>query len=111
LRLFTLFLLHKGLEGLIYKEMRIIFLLFFGYLLYQFLIKPIFIGMRGEQLNRPRSPQNDLLEMMRRMEELKKQQYQQYQQQEQQTQQTQQAPQKTKPSQNDGEYIDYEEVD
>ena len=93
------------LKVLIYNEMRIIFLLFFGYLVYQFLIKPVFIGMRGEQLNRPRSPQNDLLEMMRRMEELKRQQYQQYQQQE------QQAAQKTKPSQNDGEYIDYEEVD
>jgi len=85
--------------------------MFFGYLVYQFLIKPVFIGMRGEQLNRPRNPQNDLLNMMRRMEELKRQQYQQYQQQQQQQQQQEQTPHKANPSKNDGEYIDYEEVD
>lgn len=86
--------------------MRIIFLLLFGYLVYRFLIKPVLLGP-AQQQKRYRNPQDDMLEMMRRM-----QQYQQQQYQEQAARQKHdhRPAKKTKPT-DDGEYIDFEELD
>ncbi len=82
--------------------MRYLFLIFFAYLAYQFLLRPMFSGYQssGKAQARPRSAQDELLEMMRRMEELKRQQYASRQGQTQKT-----------PKGQDGEYIDYEEVE
>jgi hypothetical protein len=87
--------------------MRFLFLLFFGFLLYRFLIKPILIGVNEKP--RYRNPQQDMAEMLRRMQEFQQKQYAERHH----YQQEQQAPLKKQPkgNKNDGEYIDYEELD
>jgi esterase/lipase len=87
--------------------MRLIFLLLFGYLVYRFLIKPVLLGP-AQQQKRYRNPQDDMLEMMRRMQQYQQQQQQQYQQQQRRT--TEHSPRKSR-TKDDGEYIDFEEVD
>jgi hypothetical protein len=85
--------------------MRLIFLLLFGYLVYRFLIKPVLLGP-AQQQKRYRNPQEDMLEMMRRMQQYQQQQYQQQHQ----RRTTEHSPRKSK-TKDDGEYIDFEEVD
>ena len=91
--------------------MRIIFLLLFGYLVYRFLIRPVFIGIQGPSMDQKRA---QMAEMLRRMQNHYQQQqhhhYQQPQHQEQQSyQQQNQAKQPKK--RDDGEYIDFEEIE
>jgi len=73
--------------------MRILFLFFFGYLVYQYLLKPLFVGIKQPAPHR--NSQENMVEMLRRM----------------QTQQQQQKQQKPQNKKSEGEYIDYEEVE
>jgi hypothetical protein len=83
--------------------MRTLFLLFFGFLIYRFLIRPLMLGFNDTNRNRAHSNANRMDEMLRRMQEMQQQQY---------SQPTQQAPKKSPNKKaDDGEYIDYEEVD
>jgi len=84
--------------------MRILFLIFFGFLIYRFLIKPLLLGFNDANRYRSHSNQNRMDEMLRRMQE--------FQQQQQYRQPTQQPTNKGRNKKaDDGEYIDYEEVD
>ena len=79
--------------------MQTLFFILFGYLVYQFLIKPMLLGLRGP--TKGRTPQQDMMEMMRRMQQFQQQEYQQPP-----------TQQKNRPkAQDEGEYIDYEEID
>jgi hypothetical protein len=88
--------------------MRYLFLLFFGYLVYRYLIKPLFLGI-NERTSFRNNPQDGMAEMLRRMQEFQRQQYEQQFQQQQQQQTTVKKQPKSKS--NDGEYIDYEEIE
>lgn len=79
--------------------MRYLFLFFFGYLVYQYLLKPLFAGAKEQP--RYRNPQEDMAEMLRRMQA--QQQGHPYE--------PQQKPQKAQNKKSEGEYIDYEEVE
>ena len=83
--------------------MRTLFLIFFGFLIYRFLIRPLLLGFNDAKRNRGQSNANRMDEILRRMQEMQQQQYRQ----------TTQQPAKKGPNKktDDGEYIDYEEVD
>jgi hypothetical protein len=83
--------------------MRTLFLIFFGFLIYRFLIRPLLLGFNDGYRNRAHSNANRMDEMLRRMQEMQQQQYRQPTQ-----QPTKKSPNKKA---DDGEYIDYEEVD
>jgi hypothetical protein len=82
--------------------MRTLFLIFFGFLIYRFLIKPLFLGI-NDASRQGYSNRDKMNEMMRRMQEFQHQQNRR---------QGQQEVKKNPPKKSDdGEYIDYEEVD
>jgi hypothetical protein len=83
--------------------MRTLFLLFFGFLIYRFLIRPLMLGFSDANRQRAHSNANRMEEMLRRMQEMQQQQYRQ----------PTQKPTSKRPNKksDDGEYIDYEEVD
>lgn len=89
--------------------MKIIFLFIFGYLIYRFLIKPVFIGPAQQQRPRHRNPQQDMLEMMRRMQEY--QQRQQYGGRQESPSPSREKPNSPQANKDTGEYIDYEEIE
>ena len=82
--------------------MRTLFLIFLGFLIYRFLIKPLFLGFNDSHRQGP-SNTDRMNEMMRRMQEFQHQQNRRAGQQE-----VKKNPGKKS---DDGEYIDYEEVD
>ena len=82
--------------------MRTLFLIFLGFLIYRFLIKPLFLGFNDSRRQGP-SNRDRMNEMMRRMQEFQHQQNRRAGQQE-----VKKNPGKKS---DDGEYIDYEEVD
>jgi hypothetical protein len=82
--------------------MRTLFLIFLGFLIYRFLIKPLFLGFNDSHRQGPIN-RDRMNEMMRRMQEFQHQQNRRPGQQE-----VKKNPGKKS---DDGEYIDYEEVD
>jgi len=93
--------------------MRILFLIFFAYLVYRFLIRPIFLAPPKRE--RPLSPQEQFMRMFQQQMQAQQQGQGQYvSEQEFGTQQQNNSQQKQKQKQqpqNDGEYIDFEELD
>jgi hypothetical protein len=84
--------------------MRTIFLLFFGYLVWRFLIRPLFVGMNDK--TQYRNPQQDMADIIRKMQEhQRKQNDPPFEHQQPKTQKS------SKSKLNDGDYIDFEEVE
>jgi hypothetical protein len=82
--------------------LKYLFIFFLFYLIYRLLIRPIFLEINGG--NRNGNPYNNMAEMMRRMQEHKRQQQQHHYQ-------NKPVNRKDNKKTDDGEYIDYEEVD
>ncbi len=83
-------------------QMRYLFLLFFAYLIYRFLIKPIFIVKTYSSYNR--NPNVDMSEILRRMQEIQREKYRN-------DDLSNLDNKKGQKNKSDGDYIDYEEVD
>lgn len=81
---------------------RILPLLLFAYLVYRFLIKPIFLEPKREE----RPPRNIFEAMLRQQQE----QQRRYEEQQRRQREQQRASESEKPHYKGGEYIDYEEV-
>lgn len=91
--------------------MQTLFLLFFAYLVYRFLIKPVFLAPPKQE--RPLSPQEQFMRMFQQQMQAQQQGQGQYVSEQEfgtQGHNQRQQKQEQKPR-NDGEYIDFEELD